>query len=267
MSDWLTVVLIGGATVAALMLLLWLIHLRTGNAAIVDAGWAGGLALLGVLYAGLGRGYWLRSAMIGAMSAIWGLRLAIYLLATRVIGHAEEGRYQELRRQWKTKIPFKFLVFFELQALLCLVLAVPFLIASRNQAPAISSIEWTAVALWILAMSGEVAADAQLSKFKSDPSNKGRTCQAGLWRYSRHPNYFFEWLIWVAFALFALASPAGFLGLISPAFILYFVLRVTGIPATEAQAVRTRGEEYRRYQRTTNAFVPWFPHAIPKEKT
>ena len=112
-------------------------------------------------------------------------------------------------------------------------------------------------------MAGEAAADAQLNKFKSDPSNKGRTCQVGLWRYSRHPNYFFEWLIWVAFALFALASPGGCWGLLSPALILYFVLRVTGIPATEAQAIRTRGEEYRRYQQTTSAFVPWFPKKIP----
>ena len=267
MNHGLTLVLIGAASVAALMLLLWLIHLRTGNAAIVDAGWAGGLALLGVLYAALGGGYWLRSALIGAMSAIWGLRLAIYLLATRIIGHPEEGRYQEMRRQWKTNIPLKFLLFYEFQALLCVVLALPFLIASRNPDVGISVMEWTAVALWVVAMVGEDTADAQLSKFKSDPSNKGRTCQAGLWRYSRHPNYFFEFLVWVAFALFALNSPGGFWGLLSPALILYFVLRVTGIPATEAQAIRTRGEEYRRYQRTTSAFVPWFPKTIPQEKT
>ena len=267
MNHGLTLVLIGAASVAALMLLLWLIHLRTGNAAIVDAGWAGGLALLGVLYAALGGGYWLRSALIGAMSAIWGLRLAIYLLATRIIGHPEEGRYQEMRRQWKTNIPLKFLLFYEFQALLCVVLALPFLIASRNPDVGISVMEWTAVALWVVAMVGEDTADAQLSKFKSDPSNKGRTCQAGLWRYSRHPNYFFEFLIWVAFALFALNSPGGFWGLLSPALILYFVLRVSGIPATEAQAIRTRGEEYRRYQRTTSAFVPWFPKTIPQEKT
>jgi steroid 5-alpha reductase family enzyme len=267
MNHGLTLVLIGAASVAALMLLLWLIHLRTGNAAIVDAGWAGGLALLGVLYAALGGGYWLRSALTGAMSAIWGLRLAIYLLATRIIGHPEEGRYQEMRRQWKTNIPLKFLLFYEFQALLCVVLALPFLIASRNPDVGISVMEWTAVALWVVAMVGEDTADAQLSKFKSDPSNKGRTCQAGLWRYSRHPNYFFEFLIWVAFALFALNSPGGFWGLLSPALILYFVLRVTGIPATEAQAIRTRGEEYRRYQRTTSAFVPWFPKTIPQEKT
>ncbi len=262
MNHGLTLAIMGAASVAVLMLLLWLIQLRTGNAAIVDAGWAGGLALLGLLYAALGGGYWLRSAMIGTMSAIWGLRLAVYLLATRIIGHPEEGRYQELRREWKTNIPGKFLLFYELQALLCVVLAVPFLMAARNPEPGISLLEGAAAALWILAMAGEAAADAQLNKFKSDPSNKGRTCQAGLWRYSRHPNYFFEWLIWVAFALFALASPGGFWGLLSPALILYFVLRVTGIPATEAQAIRTRGEEYRRYQRTTSAFVPWFPKEV-----
>jgi steroid 5-alpha reductase family enzyme len=255
----LPLVLIGSASVAALMLVLWLIHLRTGNAAIVDAGWAGGLGMLGILYAVLGDGYWLRSAILAGMTAIWGFRLAIFLLATRIIGHPEEGRYQELRRQWKTNIPLKFLLFFEFQALLCIVLSVPFLAAARNPETSISVLEWTAVGLWIFAMAGEAVADAQLNGFKAKRVNKGRTCQVGLWRYSRHPNYFFEWLIWVAFALFALGSPGGLWGLISPLLILYFVLRVTGIPATEAQAIRTRGEEYRRYQRTTSAFVPWFP--------
>jgi steroid 5-alpha reductase family enzyme len=255
----LTLVIAGMASVMGLMLLLWLIHLRTSNAAIVDAGWGAGLATLGILYSVLGGGYWLRCLILGSMAGIWGFRLAIYLLATRIIGHPEEGRYQELRRQWKTNIPFKFLLFYEFQAVLCVVMAVPFLVASRNPQAGISPLEWTAAALWILAICCEAAADAQLSKFKSDASNKGHTCQAGLWRYSRHPNYFFEWLIWVAFALFAFASPGGYWGLISPAVILYFLLRVTGIPATEAQAIRSRGEEYRRYQQTTSAFVPWFP--------
>ena len=249
---------IGAAAAAVLMLILWLIHLRTGNAAIVDAGWAGGLALLGILYARLGGGYSVRAAIMGTMAAIWGLRLAAHLLFSRIIGHPEEGRYQELRRQWKTNIPFKFLLFYEFQALLCMVLAVPYLLAARNPASEISPLEWTGLGLWVLAVAGEATADAQLESFKSDKASKGRTCQVGLWRYSRHPNYFFEWLVWVAFALFALASPYGYWGLISPALILYFLLRVTGIPATEAQALRTRGEEYRRYQQTTSAFVPWF---------
>ncbi len=259
MTSVLMSIAIGWASVTLLMLVLWLIHLQTGNAAIVDAGWAGGLALLGVLYAFRSEGYWLRATLIATMAAIWGLRLALYLLITRIIGHPEEGRYQELRRQWKTNIRFRFLLFYEFQALLCVVLSIPFLVAARNTDPRISPLEWAAVALWILAMSGEAAADSQLNAFKATPANKGHTCQVGLWRYSRHPNYFFEWLIWVAFALFAISSTGGFWGLISPALILYFVLRVTGIPATEAQALRTRGDEYRRYQQTTSAFVPWFP--------
>jgi steroid 5-alpha reductase family enzyme len=99
----------------------------------------------------------------------------------------------------------------------------------------------------------------QLNAFKANAANRGKTCRAGLWKYSRHPNYFFEWLIWVAFCLFAIDSKYGYLALFPPALMLYFLFRVTGIPATEAQALRTRGEDYRRYQETTSVFVPWFP--------
>ena len=110
-----------------------------------------------------------------------------------------------------------------------------------------------------MAFAGEITADAQLSRFKSNPANRGKLCDVGLWRYSRHPNYFFESVIWLAYALFALSSPWGWVGLASPALILYFLLKVTGIPATEAQALRTKGEAYRRYQETTSVFIPWFP--------
>ncbi len=254
-----TMIWTGALAVGALMLVLWLIHLAMHNAAIVDAGWAGGLALLGILYGMNGDGWATRRAVIGAMAAAWGLRLALYLLFTRVLGHPEEGRYVQLRREWKTNIPLKFFFFFEFQALLCVVLSAPFLLAAMNPAPELSPVEYLGAAIWVVAISGEVAADMQLSRFKADPRNKGKTCRAGLWNLSRHPNYFFEWLIWMAFALFALASPYGYVGLLSPALILYFLFKVTGIPATEAQALRSRGEDYRRYQETTNAFVPWFP--------
>jgi steroid 5-alpha reductase family enzyme len=153
----------------------------------------------------------------------------------------------------------KFLLFFEFQAVLCVVLAVPFLLASENPTPAFSVFEYAAAALWFVAIAGEVTADMQLNAFKSNAENRGKTCRAGLWNYSRHPNYFFEWLIWVAFCLFAIDSRYGYLALVPPALMLYFLFRVTGIPATEAQALRTRGEDYKRYQETTSAFVPWFP--------
>jgi steroid 5-alpha reductase family enzyme len=255
----LLLVLIGSATVCGIMLVLWLIHLPLRNASVVDPGWAGGLALLGALYGILGSGWGPRRTLIAAMALIWGLRLAGYLLFTRVIGHPEEGRYIELRRQWRTNIPFKFFLFFEFQGVLCVVLATPFLLAAMNTRPALSVLEIVSAILWLVAMVGEAIADAQLNAFKNDALNRGKTCQAGLWKYSRHPNYFFEWLIWVAFALFAFASPLGYLALFCPVLMLYFLFKVTGIPATEAQALRTRGEEYRSYQQTTSAFVPWFP--------
>lgn len=249
---------IGAASVCTLMLVLWLIHLRLNNAAIVDPGWAGGLALLGAIYAAVAGTGTVRSWLIAGMALVWGLRLALYLLLTRVIGHPEEGRYVELRRQWGGNLPLKFLAFFQFQALLCVVLSAPFLLAALNPRPTLSLFEYAGVTLWLIAFLGECLADYQLHAFKSNPANRGKTCRAGLWNYSRHPNYFFEWLTWVAFAVFAMGSPYGYLGLVSPLLILFFLFRVTGIPATEAQALRTRGEDYRQYQQTTSAFVPWF---------
>lgn len=250
---------IGTASVCGLMLLLWLIHLPMRNAAIVDAGWAGGLALLGAIYAVVGGGYPPRALLVASMALLWGLRLALYLLFTRVIGHPEEGRYVQLRREWGGNLPLKFLAFFQFQALLCILLSIPFLVAALNAQPRLAFHEYAAVALWLAAFLGELFADRQLHVFKANPANRSQTCRAGLWRYSRHPNYFFEWLIWVAFALFAIGSPYGYLALVSPILILFFLFRVTGIPATEAQALRTKGDDYRQYQQTTSAFVPWFP--------
>jgi steroid 5-alpha reductase family enzyme len=112
----------------------------------------------------------------------------------------------------------------------------------------------------VVAFLGEITADAQLWRFKRDPKNQGRVCNTGLWRYSRHPNYFFEWLIWVSFAIVALSAKYGYLGLLSPLLMLYFLLRLTGIPATEEQALRSKGEKYRAYQRSTSPFIPWFPN-------
>jgi steroid 5-alpha reductase family enzyme len=114
------------------------------------------------------------------------------------------------------------------------------------------------VAFWATGLLGESLADRQLARFRADPANKGKICQIGLWNYSRHPNYFFEWLVWVGYAVFALGSPWGWLGFIAPALMLHFLLNVTGIPMTEELSLKSKGDAYREYQRTTSAFVPWF---------
>ena len=249
----------GAAIVAAMMFALWLIHLLIRNAAIVDAGWAAALGILALYYAVAGPGYPARKWAIASMAGFWGLRLAAYLLLSRVVGQPEEGRYVQLRKEWKNHLALRFLFFFEFQALLVAVLSLPFLLTCLNTRAPLGRVEKFAAGLWLVSMIGEVIADLQLNAFKKNPENHGKTYRAGLWKYSRHPNYFFEWLIWVSYAVFALASPWGWIGLISPALILYFLLGITGIAATEAQALRSRGNEYRAYQRTTSTFVPWFP--------
>jgi len=263
MTSALHLLLLAWLVAAGGMALLWLLHLPMRNAAIVDFGWAFLLPTLAILYAVLGPGYALRRGLMAGLASLWGYRLAFYLLFTRILGHAEEGRYVELRRSWKTQLPFKFFIFFQAQAILNLLLSLPFLLTALNPRPALGWTDYAAAAIWAVAFAGEATADAQLHAFKSNPVHKGKTCRAGLWNYSRHPNYFFEWLIWVAFALGAFAAPWGWLALFCPVLMLFFLFRVTGIPATEAQALRSRGQEYRRYQETTSAFVPWFPKKQP----
>ncbi|HLZ93258.1 MAG TPA: DUF1295 domain-containing protein [Candidatus Acidoferrum sp.] len=250
--------LVGVAIVAGLMLALWLIHLSIRNAAIVDVGWAAGLAMLAIFYALLGPGYFARKWAIAAMAGFWGLRLAIYLFLSRVAGKREEGRYVQLRKEWKTHLPLRFLFFFEFQAVLTVVLSIPFLLACLNPAAPLRKLEKIGAAIWLVSICGEAISDYQLNRFRQNPANRGKTYRRGLWGYSRHPNYFFEWMIWVGYAVFALGSPWGWLGLVSPALMLYFLLGTTGIAANEAQALRTRGVEYRAYQRTTSTFIPWF---------
>ena len=250
--------LVGAAITAVLMFVLWLIHLLIHNAAIADAGWAAGLAMLGFFYAVAGPGYDARKWAIAAMAGFWGLRLAAYLLFSRVIGKPEEGRYVQLRKEWKTHLALRFLFFFEFQALLDVILSLPFLLACLNTRAPLGRIEMIGAAIWLISIAGEALADYQLHEFRKNPANKGKTYRSGLWSYSRHPNYFFEWMIWVSYAVFALGSPWGWLAFLSPVLLMYFLLGATGIRATEAQALRTRGSEYRAYQRTTSTFVPWF---------
>ncbi len=249
---------VGFIIVFVMMFVLWIIHLRIHNAAIVDVGWAAGLGLLALYYAYAGTGYSSRKYLIAAMAAIWSLRLAAHLLFSRVVGKPEEGRYVQLRKDWNTHLPLRFLFFFEFQALLDLVLSVPFLLACLDRRATIGSTEYIGGAIWLIGIIGESIADAQLEAFKQNPVNKGKLCRSGLWNYSRHPNYFFEWTIWVGYAVFSLQSPWGWLGFLAPGLILFFLLRLTGIPATEAQALRSRGDQYREYQRSTSSFIPWF---------
>ncbi len=247
---------------AVVMALLWVWQQRIGNAGVVDVGWTALVASLAMLDARFGTGWEYRRAAAGFMIGSWGLRLAVYLLYDRVLHRPEDGRYVEMRREWGADAPRRFFRFFQIQALAAVAFSLPALFAAMNGGEGFSLLELLGAGLWIVAFAGESTADRQLLRFRSNAVNRGHTCRAGLWRYSRHPNYFFEWLIWVAFALFASASPWGWVAFACPTAMLYFLFKVTGIPLNEAQALRSRGDEYHQYQRTTSVFVPWFPKEI-----
>jgi steroid 5-alpha reductase family enzyme len=260
----LTLVLSALAGLAAIFALGFGLARRINNYGLVDIVWSYAFAVLAVFYAASASGWPVRRAVLATMVVLWSLRLGTHLYR-RVMGHhpVEDGRYVQLRRDWAGNFAPKMFGFFQLQAASVVLLGAGFVLICLNPTPALHPLEIAGLALWVLALAGEALADAQLAAFKHDPANRGRVCAVGLWRYSRHPNYFFEWLVWVAYFVFALASPLGWIAGIGPASILFLLLRVTGIPLTEEQSVRTKGEAYRQYQKTTSAFVPWFPRPSP----
>jgi steroid 5-alpha reductase family enzyme len=242
-----------------IMIEVWMWAKRIRNAGVVDIFWSFNFPVIALLLLLLSEGYFPRRILICSMVILAGSRLGIHLLI-RITRHLneEEGRYQQLRKEWAPRPDRKFFWFFQAQAVSNVFLAIPFFIVTANTEPSLSGWEIAGALLWLIAVTGEAIADRQLAAFKKDPQSKGRVCDRGLWNYSRHPNYFFEWLMWMAYFVFALGSPYGVLAIISPAVILYLLLKITGIPMTEEQSFRSKGEAYRAYQRSTSVFVPWF---------
>ncbi len=258
LSLWLQIG-VGLVAASAMMVALWVVQIRTRNAGIVDVGWAAGIGMVGVFFAATSQGDFARRALVGALIGMWSARLAVYLLVSRVLGQPEEGRYVTLRKAWGAQAELRLFLFFQVQAALVLAFALPVLVASQTERAGLGAWDALGVAIWLVAVINTTLADWQLARFRGRPETRGKTCREGWWRYSRHPNYFFEWLHWWSYAAFSVGSAWWPVPVAAPLVMLYFLLRVTGIPPTEAQAVASRGEDYRAYQRTTSAFVPWFP--------
>lgn len=234
----------------------WLWQRERQNAGIVDVFWATGLGLAALLMAVSGEGALPTRVLTAAMGGLWAARLALHLWH-RVRGEGEDGRYRYLREHWHGS-QGKFFAFFQGQAVIVLLFALPFMAAAAN--PQVSP-PWMvlAVLIWITSVAGEAIADRQLARYRADASQRGKTFRGGLWRYSRHPNYFFEWLHWFAYVALAMGSPLAWLAWVGPVVMYVFLRWVSGIPFTEAQALRSRGDDYRDYQRTTPMLIPWFP--------
>ena len=249
--------LLGWALSAALLAMLFLWQRRTRDATAVDAGWGASLVLCSILYAALAPGSLVQRLAIALPVGLENLRIAS--LVRNRLGKGEDSRYRELRRRWaeKRREQPTFAIFYQAQAFLAAILSVPALLASFNRNGSLAAVQWVGLALWVVAAALEWTADRQLAAFKA--SGEGGVMDQGLWRYSRHPNYFFQTLTWVAYALIAVAAPWGWLAFLAPALILYLVLFVTGVPPAEESSLRSRGEAYRRYQERTSIFVPWAP--------
>ena len=219
-----------------------------------------GFAPIAVFFAVVADGNPIRRSVLAIIVSLWSLRLGGYLYV-RVMSHhpKEDRRYADLRRGWGAHTNRNMFWFFQMQALLLAILSVPGLLICLNNRPPLQPLEYAACVVWLIAVSGESLADRQLQRFKAHAANQGAVCDVGLWRYSRHPNYFFEWCVWVAYFLFACASPGGWVTVYCPALMLFFLLRVTGIPMTERLSLQSKGAAFAQYQRRTSVFVPWFP--------
>jgi steroid 5-alpha reductase family enzyme len=253
-----TILLAIGAGAAIMMTALWLVQWARRDATIVDVGWSFGLFGAALFLAATADGAVGRRALLAAMTGLWALRLGLHLYLDRIRGRtAEDGRYARMRAAMGRWQQPGFFAFFQVQALFVVIFALPLLGPAFNPL-ALSSWDAAGAVVWIIAVTGEIMADRQLARFRRDPATKGRTCRVGLWCYSRHPNYFFEWLHWFAYPLMAIGAPHFWLAAAGPVIMGLFLFFVTGIPHTEKQALSTRAD-YAEYMRTTSIFIPWFP--------
>lgn len=248
----------------------WVAAWKIDNWSIVDTVWSYGFAILVALPFAAGAAasggsslpdrwvddplLWLSAAMV-----IWSLRLGTHL-AIRTFRHLgeEDGRYLKMREAHGKRMPWRMVVFYFQQALALTLLMLPFYAAGSDaEGQRAGAIHWAGAVLFLAGLAFESAGDAQLARFKADPANRGKVCDVGLWAWTRHPNYFGEFLIWLGFALLSFTpNLLGIPGLLCAGVILYLVTNVTGIPLTEAQLVRSKGEAYRAYQARVSAFWP-----------
>jgi steroid 5-alpha reductase family enzyme len=246
---------------ASVMLVLWFIQTRSLNAGTVDVAWAFGTGAVGVWFALYGQGENdTRQWLVAALSALWGWRLGSFLFR-RVTSESEDGRYRYLREYLGERANLFHFAFFQIQAAWTLLFALPIWAAANAPGQGLEATDILAVVIWVVAVLGERTADNQLAQFKRDANSQGQVCDTGLWRWSRHPNYFFEWLHWFAYLAFAAQSDYWWVGLMGLGVVYVFVVYITGIPYTEQQSLRSKGAAYEDYQACTSRFFLWPPKA------
>lgn len=252
-----SVFLIGCISLMFLFALVWLVQRRTRNAGLIDSVWAWTLGLLAAWYAWCGPAPAPLRLLLAVLGASWGLRLGTHLFL-RNHGKPEDGRYRRFREQWGAAADRNMFWFFQFQVLFSMLLSISFAVVAWSPAAPGSLFTAAAVLVWLLSVAGEGLADWQLEQFKKDPASRGQVCRRGLWNYSRHPNYFFECLHWLVYVLLAAGSGWWWLTLASPLIMSWLLLKLSGVPLTEAQSARSR-PGYAEYIRTTSMLIPWPP--------
>jgi steroid 5-alpha reductase family enzyme len=241
----------------ALQFIAWLWQIKTQNADIVDITWSMGIVICSLYYYFSLSTSQPVSILLLIFPALWYLRLSLHLIVRYREKH-EDSRYTYLRKHWQKNTQFKFFMFFQFQALLIFIFVLPAYWVSYVP------FEWSykiilAFIIGGISLIGVTLSDKQLYQFKTDNNNRKKVCDSGLWKYSRHPNYFFEWCHWFVYPVLLFNTPYFYWALIYPLLMLVFLLKLTGIPFSEQQSLINRGDTYRDYQNRTNKFFPWKP--------
>jgi steroid 5-alpha reductase family enzyme len=248
------------AALSAGMAMAWVVWRSTRNSGWIDTIWTftvGAVGLVGALVPATGLlasdG---RRGVVAAFALLWALRLGAHI-AQRSAGRADDPRYAKLVAGWGADAPRQMFVLLQKQALVSIPLGLAMVLAASNPESTMRIQDWLAVVVMAVAILGEAISDRQLRKFTTDPANRGKVCGVGLWRWSRHPNYFFEWLGWLVYPLLAIGMwEWGWIALAAPACMYWLLVHVSGVPPLEEHMLATRGEAYRAYQARTSAFFP-----------
>jgi steroid 5-alpha reductase family enzyme len=252
----------------AVMVAAWAFGLATKNGGWTDVFWSAGSGVTLAASALLVEHHPIsaRQWLVAAMAFLWGLRLFAYL-APRVASHPEDVRYAKFRQDFGRNYPIRMLFVTLPQAPATALLALTVIIAASRPDPGLDLRDYAGLALFAVALVGEYVSDEQMRRFRANPANKGQVIETGFWAWSRHPNYFFQWLGWLAYPIIGLdpARPLTWL-VFSAAAVMYGLLRyVSGVPPLEAQMLKSRGEKFRKYQERVSVFFPLPPKRVPSE--
>jgi steroid 5-alpha reductase family enzyme len=264
-ESMITLIVLALLSLPLAMAVAWFVQKRVNNAGWVDVFWTFAIGIAGVslsLWPLGGLTISPRQWLVGGLVALWAVRLGAHL-AVRVAGGPEDVRYAAFRTQWGRRFQTRMFWFLQIQAAAAILLVISILAAARNPAPGLRVQDWLGVAVLAVAIFGEGIADAQLRAFKKRHSGRGHICDTGLWAWSRHPNYFFEWFGWLAYPLLAIDFSGGYgwgyVALSAPVFMYWLLAHVSGVPPLEAEMLKSRGAAFKTYQARTSAFFPLPP--------